>query len=131
MATLAALELQRHVQTMSGARLPIVTGSDASLPVKIYVGKSPTTEKLGVTDKELKFGAYRIATGADWVVLLGVDRDFEPGKMPWPLKRNDVPRRRRRSGRRLIAGQVGRDRGDFRSRRASRPTGIRRTSCSR
>ncbi|HPN85063.1 MAG TPA: hypothetical protein PK821_07000, partial [Victivallales bacterium] len=47
MATLAALELQRGIQKISGARLPIVTASDANVPVKIYVGKSPEAEKLG------------------------------------------------------------------------------------
>ncbi len=78
MATLAALELQRHIQTMSGARLPIVTSADASMPVKIYVGKSPATEKLGVTDKDLKYGAFRMASGPDWLVLLGNDFDFVP-----------------------------------------------------
>lgn len=78
MATLAALELQRHLQKMSGARLPIVTSLDATLPVKIYVGKSPATDKLGVTDKDLKYGAFRMASGPDWLVLLGNDFDFTP-----------------------------------------------------
>ena len=78
MVTLAALELQHHIQTMSGARLPIVTSPDASLPVKIYVGKSPATEQLGVTDQDLKFGAFRMVSGPDWLVLLGNDFDFTP-----------------------------------------------------
>jgi len=78
MATLAALELQRHIQTMSGARLPIVTSPDASLPVKIYVGKSPATEMLGVTDRDLKYGACRMVSGPDWLVLIGNDFDFNP-----------------------------------------------------
>lgn len=71
MATLAALELQHHIQKISGARLPIVTSPDASVQVRIYVGKSPATEKLGVTDQDLKYGAYRIVSGPDWLVLLG------------------------------------------------------------
>ena len=78
MVTLAALELQHHIQTMSGARLPIVTSPDASLPVKIYVGRSPATDKLGVTDKDLKYGAFRMVSGPDWLVLLGNDFDFSP-----------------------------------------------------
>jgi hypothetical protein len=78
MVTLAALELQRHIQTMSGARLPIVTSPDESLPVKIYVGKSPATVKLGVTDKDLKYGAFRMVSGTNWLVLLGNDFDFTP-----------------------------------------------------
>jgi len=78
MATLAALELQRHIQVMSGARLPIVTSPDASLPIKVYVGKSPATDKLGVTDGDLKYGAFRMVSGPDWLVLLGNDFDFTP-----------------------------------------------------
>ena len=78
MVTLAALELQRHIQTMGGVRLPIVTAPDASLPVKIYVGKSAATDKLGVTDKDLKYGAFRMVSGPDWLVLLGNDFDFTP-----------------------------------------------------
>src|SRR6187200_2069478 len=54
MVTLAALELQRHIETMSGARLPIVTSPDASLPVRNHVGRSPATDQLGVTDTDLK-----------------------------------------------------------------------------
>jgi len=92
MVTLAALELQLYIQKMSGARLPIVTEPDAKLPVKIYVGRSPATDKLGVTDKGLKYGAYRMATGPDWLVLIGKDQDFDPSRYPWPLKRNDGPR---------------------------------------
>lgn len=78
MATLAALELQHHIQKMSGARLPIVTSPDASLPITIYVGKSPATDKLDVTDKDLKYGAFRMVSGSDWLVLIGNDFDFVP-----------------------------------------------------
>jgi hypothetical protein len=88
MATLAALELQRHIQQMSGARLPIVTSPDASLPVRIYVGRSPATDKLGVSDKDLKYGAFRMVSGPDWLVLLGNEFDFVPP--PYlARKRND------------------------------------------
>ncbi len=78
MATLAALELQHHIEQMSGARLPIVTSPDSTLPIKIYVGKSPATDKLGVTDEDLKYGAFRMVSGPDWLVLLGNDFDFTP-----------------------------------------------------
>ncbi len=88
MVTLAALELQRHIQTMSGARLPIVTRPEASLPVKIHVGKSPATDKLGVIDTDLKYGAFRVVSGPDWLVLLGNDFDFAPPAY-LARKRND------------------------------------------
>ena len=89
MTTLAALELQRHIQQMSGARLPIVTSPQSSLPIKIYVGKSPATDKLGVTDKDLKYGAFRMVSGPDWLVLLGNDFDFVPPEY-LPSKRGDM-----------------------------------------
>jgi hypothetical protein len=91
MTTLAAVELRHFIEKMSGTRLPVVTPPGAA-PVKIHVGESAATKRLGVTSEGLRDGAYRIATGANWIVLLGSDRDFEPGAMPWPLKRNDAPR---------------------------------------
>ncbi len=91
MTTLAALELRHFIEKMSGARWPIVTVPGAAR-VKIHVGESEATQRLGVSAEGLRDGAYRIATGADWVVLLGADRDFDPKAMPWPLKRSDAPR---------------------------------------
>jgi hypothetical protein len=94
MATLAALELQKWIQKSSGARLPIVTTPDAKIPVKIYVGKSPDTVKLGVSDEGLDYGAFRIVSGADlpakagWLALVGNDSDFVPTKLT-SLKRGD------------------------------------------
>jgi len=78
MTTLAALELQHFLEKMSGARLPIVTAATSAQPIKIYVGMSPGTEKLGITDKGLKYGAFRIVSGPDWLVLVGNDADFVP-----------------------------------------------------
>ena len=92
MVTLAALELRQVVQKMSGARLPIVTAPTSGAPVKIHVGQSAETDRLGVTAEGLRDGAYRIVTGPGWLVLIGKDRDFDSSKMPWPLSRKDVPR---------------------------------------
>lgn len=92
-AKFAAKELRDTIKKMTGAELPIKPpladndGKDAKaktppvveeLPVKIYVGKSPRTERLGVTDEGLEWGAYRIKSGDDWLVLLGKDKDFKP-----------------------------------------------------
>jgi hypothetical protein len=92
MTTLAAMELRHFVEKMSGARLPIVTAPTAGARVKIHIGESVVTKQFGVASEGLRDGAYRIASGADWMVLLGADKDFEPAKMPWPLERKDVPR---------------------------------------
>lgn len=92
MVTLAALELRQFVQQMSGARLPIVTEPTAGAQVKIHVGHSARTDRVGVTAEGLRAGAYRIVSGPDWLVLIGRDRDFDASKLPWPLSRKDVPR---------------------------------------
>ena len=41
----------------------------------IFVGMSRFTEKLGLSTKELKHGAFRMASGKDWLALLGADGD--------------------------------------------------------
>jgi Domain of unknown function (DUF4838) len=91
MTTIAAVELRHFIEKMSGARLPVVTTPSVGR-LKIHVGESEATKRLGVTSEGLRDGAYRIVTGADWLVLLGPDKDFDVAKFPWPLERNDVPR---------------------------------------
>ncbi len=74
---IAADDLQTFVQKMSGVRLPIVT-EPSGTAVKLFVGRSAYTDKLGVTAEGLKFGAYRLVSGADWMVFLGGDSEFVP-----------------------------------------------------
>jgi len=92
MVTLAALELRLYVEKMSGARLPIVSAPTAGERVRIHIGQSAETDRLGVTAEGLRDGAYRIASGPGWLALIGRDRDFDCSKRPWPLSRKDVPR---------------------------------------
>jgi len=80
---LAARELQRYVEKISGAKLPIATAPRENVPVEIYVGKSRWTDELGVSADGLKYGAYRIVSGEGWLVLIGDDTDFTPVE-PWP-----------------------------------------------
>lgn len=86
---LAAQEFQKYIEKITGAKLPIVTQPTASNSVKVYVGESPYTQKLGITDDNLKYGAYRIASGDNWLVLIGDDTDFVPIE-PWPRSNNDI-----------------------------------------
>ena len=72
----------------------IVTAPTTALPVKIYVGQSAHTDRLGVTAEGLRDGAYRIVSGPNWLVLIGRDFDFDFKKLPWPLSRKDVDRAR-------------------------------------
>jgi hypothetical protein len=78
---LAAAELQTYIEKMSGARLPIVS-QPTGKNVRIYIGRSPLTDQLGVSDEGLKHGAYRMVSGDDWLAIVGDDSDFVP-KEPW------------------------------------------------
>ncbi len=83
MVDIAAKELQHYVLKLTGAEPPVVTEPTGEFPVKVYVGRSEHTDRLGVTDEGLKYGAFRMISGPDWLALVGRDFDFEPVK-PWP-----------------------------------------------
>ncbi|MFC1454318.1 DUF4838 domain-containing protein [Verrucomicrobiota bacterium] len=104
---LAATELQAYIKKISGATLPIkpplVKGAakdktapapaqaeQPEMPVKIYVGKSAYTDKLGITDKGLKYGAYRMQSGKDWLALIGNDTVFKPRGIYSTRSKKDV-----------------------------------------
>jgi len=86
---LAAQELQRYVEKISGAKLHIVTAPTGDAPVKVYVGRSLHTDRLKITLDGLKYGAYRIVSGEDWLVFIGDDTDFTPIE-PWPKGYGDI-----------------------------------------
>ena len=76
--TLAAWELRKYVNKMSGAVLPIVDAPTDGTPVQIYIGQSEHTDKLGISNEDLKYGAYRIVSGDNWLVLIGDDTNHQP-----------------------------------------------------
>ena len=78
---LAARDLQMYVEKMSGARLPIVASPSKDVPVRVYVGKSPGTERLKISSDDLRHGAYRIVSGDNWLVLIGRDARWEPKEL--------------------------------------------------
>jgi hypothetical protein len=84
----AADDLRTCIEKISGARLPIAFEPSADVPVQIYVGTSPHTEKLGITAEGLKHGAYRIVSGENRLVLIGDDTNFVPIE-PWAKNNND------------------------------------------
>ena len=90
---LAADDLRTYVEKITGARLPIVTEPTIAGPsgkaVKLFVGRSPHTDRLGITTKGLKYGAYRLVSGDDWLVFLGDDTDFVP-REPWARSNGDI-----------------------------------------
>ncbi|MFA7158054.1 MAG: DUF4838 domain-containing protein [Kiritimatiellia bacterium] len=75
---LAAMELQEYICKISGAKLPVATAPGKDFPVHIYVGQSAFTDKLDIRGDGLKYGAFRIVSGPNYLVLLGRDRDFIP-----------------------------------------------------
>jgi tetratricopeptide (TPR) repeat protein len=85
---LAAAELQTYIQKISGARLPIATEPHADVPVQMYVGSSPHTDRLGISIEGLNFGAYRIVSGDNWIAFIGDDTDFIPVE-PWARNNGD------------------------------------------
>jgi hypothetical protein len=86
---LAAHELQTYVTKISGAKLPIVTQPSSGAPVRVCVGRSAYTDKLGVTAQGLTYGAYRILSGDRWLVLIGEDTEFTPIE-PWAKNNSEI-----------------------------------------
>ena len=88
---LAASELQAYIEKISGAKLAITTAPGQDVPAHIYVGRSTYTDKLNITDEGLKYGAFRMLSGKDYLVLLGYDKDFV---IPQYVNRSyaDIPR---------------------------------------
>lgn len=86
---LAARELQTYLSKISGAEVRIGSEPSGDFPVKLYVGASSFTAELGISAEELRFGAYRIVSGQNWMVFIGDDTDFVPIE-PWPRSNTDV-----------------------------------------
>ncbi len=78
LVTLAANELQLYVEKISGAKLEIGTAPDANLPLSIFIGQSPYTDAMGITAEGLNFGAFRMVSTKDGLVLIGHDEDYVP-----------------------------------------------------
>ena len=84
---IAAHEFRQQIEKISGAKLPIVT-QPSGKAVKVFIGASASCP---VKAEGLKDGAYRIASGADWLALIGDDADFEPVG-PFAKHNGDIPR---------------------------------------
>lgn len=80
---LGANELQEYVEKMTGAVLPIVTDPTDEYPVKVYIGASPSADKLGLEVSDLVLGGFRMKSGPDYLALIGHDLNFVPPE-PWP-----------------------------------------------
>jgi len=87
MARMAAHEFRETIEKISGARLPIVT-APTGRAVKVFIGAGAHNP---ATADGLRHGAYRIASGPDWLALIGDDTDFEPIE-PFARSNSDIPR---------------------------------------
>lgn len=77
---LAAEELRKYIVKITGAKLEVVSEADDKYPVKVYVGESNGTKKLKLNAKGLKNGAYKMASGDNWVAFIGADTEYVPPK---------------------------------------------------
>lgn len=89
MQRMAAHEFRQQIEKISSARLPVVT-TPTGKALKIFIG---TSTHNPVPAKGLQHGAYRIATGPDWMALIGDDTDFVPSQ-PFARNNGDIPRAR-------------------------------------
>ncbi len=92
MTKLAAKELQTYLEKISGAKLEVRTAPTAG-KAHIFLGKSSHTEALKLATNGLENGAFRMASGADWLALVGPDDDFVPIE-PWGRMRSTAEQAR-------------------------------------
>ena len=92
MTKLAAKELKTYLEKISGAKLEVRTTPTAG-KAHIFLGKSSHTEALKLATNGLENGAFRMASGADWLALVGPDDDFVPIE-PWGRMRSTAEQAR-------------------------------------
>ena len=92
MTKLAAKELQTYLEKISGAKLEVRTTPTAG-KAHIFLGKSSHTEALKLATNGLENGAFSMASGADWLALVGPDDDFVPIE-PWGRMRSTAEQAR-------------------------------------
>ena len=73
-AQLAAKELQRHVEMVTGVLIPIQAQPDRNRrKVNIFIGENKNTKRLGVIADNLKSDGFRIVARKNMVVIIGRD----------------------------------------------------------
>jgi len=85
-AQLAAVELQYHIEKISGAKLPVVSDAEAVKGVRILVGASKATQALGLSNRDFKTQEYLIRFLPDTLILMGKDKE-DPVRMDYANER--------------------------------------------
>jgi hypothetical protein len=93
---LAAEDLQKHIELMSGAKLEIVSAPSEKLKNHVYVGASEHTKKLGITTDDLKTEGFKIIAKANYLALIGRDEQRKP--FPYGRDANGVAEWRKFAG---------------------------------
>jgi hypothetical protein len=81
-ARLAALELQYHIQKITGAIVPIRTDREEIRGTRILVGESKQTNALGIKGDSFKSLEYLIQFRPETIILIG--RDWQDTEENYP-----------------------------------------------
>lgn len=71
---LAAGDLQKHLELISGAKLPIVAAPTPGVENQVYVGESEFTKKLGFVPAKFNNSGFEIVAEGHHVILAGPDK---------------------------------------------------------
>jgi hypothetical protein len=74
---LAAEELQKHLELISGARLPIVNAPSPDVKSQVYVGQSEFTKALGFKPAKFKSSGLEIVVKDNYVILTGPNKHYK------------------------------------------------------
>lgn len=88
---LAARDLQKHVEAMSGATLPIVNAPSPDVKNRVYVGESEFTRELGFTPAAFESSGLEILAKDSHVILNGPIKHWQPS--PYQIRLNTEARR--------------------------------------
>ena len=69
----AAEELQKYIQMMTGAKLPILSAPSGKAATRIFVGESAFTREAGFSLKDVKYDGFRIRVRGSDIIIAGND----------------------------------------------------------
>ena len=75
---LAAEDLQKHLELISGAKLPIVNAPSVHVKNQVYVGESEFTRRLGFKPAEFNSSGLEIVAKDNYVILDGPTKHWKP-----------------------------------------------------